>query len=184
MIDEQVSSLFVPMRGGTGIVTDRELRASAASRRSQDLPVEQIASFPARTLASSTAASDALIEMFTTNARHFPVTGADGEVVRVITDTDLIGVGRHTPFALRSSIQGRRALKRPSPRHAPCQLQFWNSCRPEPNRFRGSRGTLASCLAPDEVDVAGDVCGLHPLHQSIRTRCRSQMVRGPLGQRA
>lgn len=43
--------------------------------------------------------------MFTANARHFPVVGADGEVIGVVTDTDLIGVGRHTPFALRSSIQ-------------------------------------------------------------------------------
>jgi CBS domain-containing protein len=105
MIDEHVSSLLVPMLGGWGIVTDRELRVAAASRRSHDLPVEQIASFPVRTLASSTTAADALIEMFTTNAHHFPVIGVDGEIVGVITDTDLIGVGRHTPFALRSSIQ-------------------------------------------------------------------------------
>jgi CBS domain-containing protein len=105
MTDEHVSSLLIPMRGGWGIVTDRELRAAAASRLSHDLPVEQIASFPVRTMGSSTSASDALIEMFTTNERHVPVTSADGEVIGVVTDTDLIGVGRHTPFALRSSIQ-------------------------------------------------------------------------------
>jgi CBS domain-containing protein len=105
MTDEHVSSLLVPMRGGWGIVTDRELRAATASRRSHDLPVDQIASFPLRTLPSSTTAADALIQMFTANARHFPVVGADGEVIGVVTDTDLIGVGRHTPFALRSSIQ-------------------------------------------------------------------------------
>lgn len=46
MTDEHVSSLLVPMRGGWGIVTDRELRAATASRRSHDLPVDQIASFP------------------------------------------------------------------------------------------------------------------------------------------
>jgi CBS domain-containing protein len=105
MTEEHVSSLLVPMRGGWGIVTDRELRVATASRKSHDLPVEQIASFPARTLDSSSSAADALIEMFTANVRHLAVARSGGEVIGVVTDTDLIGVGRHTPFALRSAVQ-------------------------------------------------------------------------------
>jgi CBS domain-containing protein len=36
---------------------------------------------------------------------HFPVTGADGSILGVVTDTDLMGVGRHTPFALKRAIE-------------------------------------------------------------------------------
>jgi CBS domain-containing protein len=105
MADERVSSLLVQMRGGWGIVTDRDLRTMVAARKSHDLPVEQIATFPAKILPSSTTASDALVEMFAQGVHHFPVGDARGEILGVITDTDLMGMGRHTPFALRSSIQ-------------------------------------------------------------------------------
>ncbi len=108
MVDERVSSLLVPMRGGWGIITDRDLRRLVAARASYDLPVEQVASFPTRTLPSSTTASDALVEMVAKGVRHFPVTDPQGEILGVVTDTDLMGIGRHTPFALRSSIQRAR----------------------------------------------------------------------------
>jgi CBS domain-containing protein len=107
MAEERVSSLLVPMRGGWGILTDRDLRTKVvAARRSLDLPVEQIATFPARTLPASTAASDALVEMFAEGMHHLPITDAQGRILGVLTDTDLMGVGRHTLFALRSSILG------------------------------------------------------------------------------
>ena len=108
MADERVSSLLVRMRGGWGIVTDRDLRTMVAARRSHDLPVERIATFPARMLPSSTTASDALVEMFAKDVHHFPVADAQGKILGVVTDTDLMGMGRHTPFALRSSIQRAR----------------------------------------------------------------------------
>jgi CBS domain-containing protein len=93
------------MRGGWGIVTDRDLRTRVvAARRSLDLQVEQVATFPARTLPASTAASDALVEMFAEGVHHLPITDAEGQILGVLTDTDLMGVGRHTLFALRSSI--------------------------------------------------------------------------------
>jgi CBS domain-containing protein len=105
MADERVSSLLVQMRGGWGIVTDRDLRSMVAARKSHNLPVEQIATFPAKILPSSTTASDALVEMFAQGVHHFPVADARGEILGVVTDTDLMGMGRHTPFALRNSIQ-------------------------------------------------------------------------------
>jgi CBS domain-containing protein len=105
MADERASSLLVQMRGGWGIVTDRDLRSMVAARKSHNLPVEQIATFPAKILPSSTTASDALVEMFAQGVHHFPVADARGEILGVVTDTDLMGMGRHTPFALRNSIQ-------------------------------------------------------------------------------
>jgi CBS domain-containing protein len=105
MASERTPTLLVPMRGGWGIITDRDLGTKVvAARKSHDLPVEQIATFPARTLPASATASDALVQMFAEGVHEFAVTDDGGRVLGVVTDTDLTGIGRHTPFALRSSI--------------------------------------------------------------------------------
>lgn len=106
MSAERVSSLLVPMRGGWGIVTDRDLRTRVvATKADPATPLESIATFPVRTIADDTLAGDALLSMFAQGVHHFPVTGAGGELVGVVTDTDLMGLGRHTPFALKSAIE-------------------------------------------------------------------------------
>jgi CBS domain-containing protein len=106
MADERVSSLLVPMRGGFGILTDRDLRTRVvASRADPSTPIELLATFPVRTIAGDTLAGDALLAMFAQGVHHFPVSGEGGELVGVVTDTDLMGIGRHTPFAMKSAIE-------------------------------------------------------------------------------
>ena len=101
MAAERVSSLLVPMRDGWGIVTDRDLRTRiVAARADLGTPLEVIATFPVRTLPHDTLAGEALLRMFAQGVHHFPVTGPTGEVLGVVTDTDLMGLGRHTPFAI------------------------------------------------------------------------------------
>ena len=111
MAQERVSCLLIPMRGGWGIVTDRDLRSRvlALGRRS-DIPVEEIASFPATTLPHDALAGEALLAMFQERAHHFPVTGPDGRLIGVVTLTDLMDLGRHTPFSIRSEIDRARTL--------------------------------------------------------------------------
>ncbi|MGZ4110035.1 MAG: DUF294 nucleotidyltransferase-like domain-containing protein, partial [Actinomycetota bacterium] len=106
MATERVSSLLVPMRGGFGIVTDRDLRSRVlAARRSPQSSVEEIASFPAMTLPEDAVAGEALLAMFAEGVHHLPITGADGRIVGVITATELMDVGRHTPFSIRTAIE-------------------------------------------------------------------------------
>ena len=106
MAAERVSSLLIPMRGGWGIVTDRDLRSRVvAERGSLDAPVESIASFPAVSIRSDSMAGHALLQMLADGIHHIPVTDAGGRVVGVVTDTDLMGLGKHTPFALKSAIE-------------------------------------------------------------------------------
>ena len=106
MAAERVSSLLVPMRDGWGIVTDRDLRTRiVAARADLGTPLEVIATFPVRTLPHDTLAGEALLRMFAQGVHHFPVTGPTGEVLGVVTDTDLMGLGRHTPFAAKSAIE-------------------------------------------------------------------------------
>jgi CBS domain-containing protein len=105
MSEQRVSSLLIPTRDGWAIVTDRDLRTKVvAAQAAYDRPVIDVATAPARTLPAATLAGDALLEMFAQGVHHFPVT--EGErVIGVVTDTDLMGVGRHTPFAIKSAIE-------------------------------------------------------------------------------
>ncbi len=112
MASERVSSVLIPMRGAWGIATDRDLRSRVvAVRGALDAPVETIASFPAITVRSDSLAGDALLQMFADGVHHLPVAGPDGEIVGVITDTDLMGVGRYTPFAIKSAIARSRSAE-------------------------------------------------------------------------
>ncbi|MGZ8631159.1 MAG: putative nucleotidyltransferase substrate binding domain-containing protein [Actinomycetota bacterium] len=112
MATERVSSLLVPMAGGWGIVTDRDLRTRVvATKADPDGSLESIATFPARTIAADTLAGDALLAMLDQGVHHFPVTDGDGELLGVVTDTDLMGLGRHTPFAVKSAIERARTAE-------------------------------------------------------------------------
>lgn len=108
MAAERVSCLLVPMHGAWGIVTDRDLRTRViAVGADHGSSVESIATYPVRTVPTTMLAGDALTEMLATGVHHLPVTDAGG-VVGVVTDTDLMGIGHHTPFALKSAISRAR----------------------------------------------------------------------------
>jgi CBS domain-containing protein len=105
MTDQRVSSLLIPGPDGWRIVTDRDLRARVVAARGDiDRPVTEVASFPVHTIPSTTLSGDALTEMLARGVHHLPVVEGR-EIVGVITDTDLMGLGRHTPFALKSAIR-------------------------------------------------------------------------------
>ena len=106
MAAERVSSLLIPLdRGRWGILTDRDLRTRViATRSSFDAPVSDFATVPAMTLPATAPSGDVLLRMFADGVHHFAITGDDGRIVGVVTDTDLMGLTRHTPFALKSAI--------------------------------------------------------------------------------
>jgi CBS domain-containing protein len=108
MARERVSSLLVPIpeEGTTGILTDRDLRSRVvAERRGGDTLVREVMSRDAETVPSDAMAGEVLLRMLERGFHHFPVADASGRIVGVVTDTDLMGVGRDTPFALKSAIE-------------------------------------------------------------------------------
>lgn len=108
MATERVSCLLVPMRGSWGILTDRDLRTRVvAVGADPGLPAESVATFPVRTIDPHILAGDALTEMFAAGVHHLPVVEG-GRLIGVVTDTDLMGIGRHTPFAIKSAIARAR----------------------------------------------------------------------------
>ena len=107
MARERVSSLLIPdANGGFGILTDRDLRARVvAERRSGDTPVREVMTPRAETVSGDTMVGEVLLRMLEGGFHHFPIADATGRVIGVVTDTDLTGIGRNTPFALKSAIE-------------------------------------------------------------------------------
>lgn len=107
MTRERVSSLLIPAdEGAVGILTDRDLRTRVVARRlSGDTPIREVMTPHAETVAAGDMAGEVLLRMLELGVHHFPVTGAGGRIVGVVTDTDLMGIGRDTPFALKSALE-------------------------------------------------------------------------------
>src|SRR5262245_54598918 len=106
MARERVSCLLIPGRDGAiGILTDRDLRTRVvAERRSSLTPIADVMTPGAETVPAETMAGEVLLRMLEGAFHHFPVVDTAGAVVGVVTDTDLMGIGRNTPFALKSAI--------------------------------------------------------------------------------
>jgi CBS domain-containing protein len=107
MARERISCLPVRTSQGWGILTDRDLRTKVvAERRDPDVTtVGEIMSHPAVTVPPDAVAGEVLLRMLDGGYHHFPVCDERGELLGVVTDTDLMGLGRDTPFALRSAIE-------------------------------------------------------------------------------
>lgn len=107
MSRERVSSLLVPgQEGRLGILTDRDLRSRVvAAGAGGETPVGAVMSPDAQTVRSDAMAGEVLLAMLEGGFHHFPVRDGAGELIGVVTDTDLMGVGRDTPFALKSTIE-------------------------------------------------------------------------------
>jgi CBS domain-containing protein len=117
MARQHLSSLLIPRADGLGILTDRDLRTEVvAARRSLETPVGEVMAFPARAVSHDAMAGEVLLLMLDGGFHHAPVVDATGKPIGVVTDTDLLGLGKHTPFALKSSIE--RATDRGSAVHA------------------------------------------------------------------
>ena len=148
MAAEHVSCLLVPMQEAWGIVTDRDLRSRVlAVHRSADTPVAEVASFPMKTLPEDALAGEALLAMFAEGVHHFPVTRPDGTVAGVVTATDLMDVGRDTPFSIRSAIERCAHERGRGPPGASCRTWCARWSTRAPSRW-ASDGSSRSSSTP------------------------------------
>jgi CBS domain-containing protein len=106
MAEDRISSLLIPWEGGWGILTDRDLRSRVlATGRTRETKVAEVMTVPARTIPSDSMAGEALLAMLDGGFHHLPVIDAQGALAGVVTDTDLMGLARQSPFALKSAIE-------------------------------------------------------------------------------
>ena len=96
-----------------GILTDRDLRNRVLARdRGAETPVREVASFPVVTISAETPIYVAWQELLTHGLHHLPVSRA-GEIVGVITDTDLLRHQALGPVAVLKRVErlpGRDSL--------------------------------------------------------------------------
>ena len=106
MTRERVSALVVRMGDGWGILTDRDLRARAlAAGRSPDDTIVEFASSPLVTMRGDATVGEVLALMLERRIHHVPVTGNGGELLGMVTDTDLMALERRSAFRLRRDIE-------------------------------------------------------------------------------
>jgi CBS domain-containing protein len=106
MAKERVSCLLVEAEHGWGILTDRDLRSRVlAAGLDPVTPVSEVMTVPAVLTPTTAMAGEVLLDMLAGGRHHAPVADAEGRLVGVVTDTDLMGLERESPFALKSAIE-------------------------------------------------------------------------------
>ena len=99
MVEQRVSSVMV--RGETpGIVTDRDFRVRVlAQGLGPETPVARVLSRPVKTVQGSMPVHEAWTVLLEANVHHLPVE-RDGEILGVVTDTDLLKHTSQGPVAV------------------------------------------------------------------------------------
>jgi CBS domain-containing protein len=99
------SAILVRHGDGFGIVTDSDLRTRViAAGLSPGAPVSAVMTEPAYTVGAGRLAGEVLLDMLERNIHHVPVRSADGQVLGVVDDADLMSAQARQPFLLRRAI--------------------------------------------------------------------------------
>ncbi len=112
LIDAGRSAILVRLRDGLGIVTDVDLRDKVVvGGVSTDAPVARIMTSPVHTIGAEVLAPEASIAMMVAGVNHLPVLDADGNVVGILSASNLMALDARSPFALRRSIMQARSAE-------------------------------------------------------------------------
>jgi CBS domain-containing protein len=105
MDEADVSCALVRLDDGWGVVTDHDLRTRViAAGRPYEIPIRQVMTVPALVTDPEVTVADAALTMVEHGVRHLPIVRADGTVVGVLRDVDLLATETRTPFSLRREI--------------------------------------------------------------------------------
>ncbi|HMD57577.1 MAG TPA: putative nucleotidyltransferase substrate binding domain-containing protein [Solirubrobacteraceae bacterium] len=109
--------------GSLGILTDHDLRTRVvAAGVAGDAPVSVAMTAPAYTCGPDRLAGEVLLDMLDRGLRHYPIVSASGELLGVVSDSDLVAVETRSSFHLRRAIgraQSRQELVAASAAFAP-----------------------------------------------------------------
>ena len=105
------SLLVVDDTGLCGIVTDRDLRNRVlAVELDPARPVREVMTTPVLSVRSEAMAFEALLEMVSRGIHHLPVSDGRGELLGMITTTDLVRLGNSDPVVLAADIGRQQTL--------------------------------------------------------------------------
>ncbi|HET8540833.1 MAG TPA: DUF294 nucleotidyltransferase-like domain-containing protein [Anaeromyxobacter sp.] len=104
MRDRRISSVLV-RSDPPAILTDRDFRNRVlAEALPGDVPVARVASGPLRTVPAETPVYEAWLTLLDAGLHHLPIVRA-GEIVGVVTSTDLMRLSSHGPMALLRRVE-------------------------------------------------------------------------------
>lgn len=101
MNQRNCSSIFVRENTGDyiGLITDNDLRKKViAAGYDTANPVSGIMSSPLHTISIESMVSEALLEMMDANLKHLGVRDHHGEVIGVVTNSDILSAQEQSPF--------------------------------------------------------------------------------------
>lgn len=106
------TSVIVELGGGElGILTDRDLRTRVlAGGLDAEAPVSAAMSAPAYVCSPERLAGEVLLDMLERNVHHCPVVSATGEILGVVSDSDLVAIDTRSSFHLRRAIARARTV--------------------------------------------------------------------------
>ncbi len=166
MTEAGVTAAVVAVPGGAlGIVTDRDMRARVlAVDRSADTPVAEVMTFPAHTVAGDRMSGEVLLDMLERGIRHLPVLRADGRVLGVLEDADLLAAAPRSSFHLRAAIARARTVR---------------------DLVTAAGGLRPALLALHDARVAAvDIAGIHSVVADALTRRLVQLTVAESGEPA
>ena len=100
------AAVFETVDDRIGIVTDADLRTRVLAQGLDPATAAiEIATAPAATVTQDTLAAEALFQMVEGGYHHLPVVSRSGAVAGVVTETDVIGFGADSPFAIRAAVE-------------------------------------------------------------------------------
>ncbi len=109
MTIHRCSSILIREDNGpfVGIVTDNDLRGKVIAKGMDVLqPVRTIMSAPLKTIPEKALVFEALMTMIQENKKHLAVVDANGSVVGILTDKDILASQGDSPLFLIREIQG------------------------------------------------------------------------------
>jgi len=105
MAESGATCALIDLGPTVGIVTDHDLRTRVvAAGAGPETPLRAVMTAPARTVAADRSGAEALVEMLDHGVRHLPVREADGRLLGVVDDVDLMAAEHRAPFHLRARI--------------------------------------------------------------------------------
>ena len=105
LMDAGRSAILIRTRDGLGILTDVDLRDKVVvGGVPTDAPVARIMTSPVHTIGAEVLAPEASIAMMVSGVNHLPVLDADGNVVGILSASNLMALDARSPFALRRSL--------------------------------------------------------------------------------
>lgn len=168
MNSHRCSSIFVTRGEGefVGVVTDNDLRRKViAQGYGIEKPVAGIMTQPLKTISSQALIFEALMTMMQHNIKHLAVTDAEGKVVGLVTNRDLLTAQGQSPFFLIREIVAADSIAAIIDKHGrlPRLIQSLINSGAKAKNVTRFITTVSDAITKRIIEFALEKCGPAPV---------------------